>query len=271
MVHDKRIGSSSGVTANAAASADTGIGKRTLIQDLPPPQAAPVQRKFDDTLAPAPNPGTDNFSGGKLPEADVALLTSAAAKITTAIDAHADKQVLLFIGVGTGNPMAAWGNPTVGGVGAITDQQQQAPGVLADAQKRGYFVIAANFNVGGGEITEQADENILNLHVPGRFPLEAPSDGPAKEALAALHAAAKKAERFAILNSVTHTDYGPILELAKAKSKGQSSYMKSYMQTGQTSAYSPFNAKKGFTNAGAKHDTMEDVFFADHAEAQETD
>ena len=47
--------------------------------------------------------------------------------------------------------------------------------------------------------------------------------------------------------------------------------MKSYMQTGQTSAYSPFNAKKGFTNAGAKHDTMEDVFFADHSDAQGTE
>jgi hypothetical protein len=222
-----------------------------------------------DIIAPAPTPDNGNF-GGSLTEVDIALLAEAAARIAAKIALHNDRPVLLFIGVGTGNPLGSpWGNPTNGGKGGITDQQQRSPGVLADAERKGYYVIAANFNYGSGDIiTEQDDASFFRIFVPARFPLVVPGPGAAKEAFDALRGAAQAATRFAILNAVTQVDYAALLMLANAKKNGESSYMKSYMQTGETSAYSPINPKMGAYNEGSSLATMADVFYRDFTETQ---
>ncbi len=229
--------------------------------------ALSVQRA-EPEMRPTPKGDSSGF-GGALDESDVKLLGQAAGEVHKIIEeARAkdpEKQVLLFIGVGTGNPAAAWGNPTHGGVGGITDKDQHSPGFLEKAGEAGYTVIAVNFNVGAGKEIAQSGGTgpVVKLDVPAKFPLDADGHEKAKDAMASLHAAAGTANRFAVMNAVTQTDYQPLLDLAAAKSKGQSAYLKSYMQTGQTSAFSPMNKKRGQHIEGSKFASMSDVFFAD--------
>ncbi|MEU6479712.1 hypothetical protein ABZ858_23000 [Streptomyces sp. NPDC047017] len=235
--------------------------------DGQPPVGAelPVQRA---EMRNTPTGDSTGF-GGSLDEADVQLLAEAAGAVHKIIgEARAkdpEKQVLLFIGVGTGNPAGAWGNPTHGGVGGITDKDQHSPGFLSAAGEAGYTVIAVNFNVGSGkELTHSGGSGpVVELQVPARFPLDAAGREKAKGAMESLHAAAGQANRFAVMNAVTQADYQPLLDLVAAKSKGQSAYLKSYMQTGETSAFSPMSKKKGQHIEGSKFASMSDVFLAD--------
>jgi hypothetical protein len=228
--------------------------------------SAPVLQRVEMRGTPKGQP--EGF-GGALDDDDVRLLTETAHQVQELMkQARAtdpDKKVLLFIGVGTGNPTAAWGNPTHGGVGQITDENQHSPGFLSEAGTVGYTVIAVNFNVGEGkEISHAGDGGpLVKLTVPARFPLDAAGQVKAKKAMEALHEAAGKATRFAILNAVTQADYQPLIDLANTKTKGQSAYLKSYMQTGETSAFSPMSKKKGQLTEGSTLASMSDVFLAD--------
>ncbi|WP_143659319.1 hypothetical protein [Streptomyces sp. M1013] len=210
--------------------------------------------------------GESTGFGGALDDKDVGLLGQAAQRVQDIMDkAQADgKQVLLFIGVGTGNPAEAWGNPTSGGTGNITDESQRSPGFLSKAGE-GYTVISVNFNVSSSkEISQSGDSGpVVNLTVPARFPLDADGKNKASDAMQSLHKSAGRATRFAIMNAVTQADYQPLLDLANEKNKGQSAYLKSYMQNGETSAYSPLNKKRGMHLQGSGFASMGDVFAAD--------
>ncbi|MCX4550886.1 hypothetical protein OG204_12790 [Streptomyces sp. NBC_01387] len=227
--------------------------------------AVPVQRA---EMRNTPQGQAEGF-GGSLDNDDLRLLGETAHRVQQVMDqARAkdpDKEVMLFIGVGTGNPASAWGNPTSGGTGTITDAHQHSPGFLSDAEGAGYTVIAVNFNVGGGkDISESGGGGpVVKLNVPARFPLDAAGQEKAKGALDALHASAGQATRFAVMNAVTQADYQPLINLANAKSKGQSAYLKSYMQTGATSSFSPMNKKKGLHTDGGTFASMGEVFPAD--------
>ncbi|MFJ7996738.1 hypothetical protein ACIQ7D_06185 [Streptomyces sp. NPDC096310] len=205
--------------------------------------------------------------GGSLDADDVRLLGEAAGRVHEIMaKAQGDgKEVLLYIGVGTGNPSAAWGNPTSGGVGGITEQDQQSPGFLDAAGAAGYTVIAVNFNVGDGKAISESGGNgpVVKLSVPARFPLDADGKKMAEAPVGMLHAAAGAASRFAIMNAVTQADYQPLIDLATAKKNGQSAYLKSYMQDGKTSAFSPMTKKKGMQSEGGKFASMGEVFAAD--------
>ncbi|WP_371537378.1 hypothetical protein OG217_21160 [Streptomyces sp. NBC_01023] len=251
-------------TAGNAAVARAVTAARTGGQR--PTEAAPPVQRAEMRNTPK---GESTGFGGSLDEDDVRLLTEAAHEVQKIMEeARAkdpEKELLLFIGVGTGNPAAAWGNPTHGGVGGITNENQHSPGFLSAAGEAGYTVISVNFNVGSGKELSQSGGSgpVVKLTVPARFPLDADGQEKAKGAMAGLHAAAGQANRFAIMNAVTQADYQPLLDLAAAKSKGQSAYLKSYMQTGETSAFSPMSKKKGQHIEGSKFASMSDVFLAD--------
>ncbi|MEE1799905.1 hypothetical protein PUR57_14705 [Streptomyces sp. JV176] len=226
-------------------------------------QTQPVQRA---ELKNTPVGEAGGF-GGALDADDVRLLGEAAGRVHEIMEKAqgAGKEVLLYIGVGTGNPAAAWGNPTSGGTGGITEADQQSPGFLAEAGAAGYTVIAVNFNVGEGKAISETggDGPVVKMSVPARFPLDADGKKAAEGPVGALHAAAGAASRFAIMNAVTQADYQPLIDLATAKKQGQSAYLKSYMQDGKTSAFSPMNKKKGMYSEGGKFGSMGDVFAAD--------
>ncbi|MFE3829679.1 hypothetical protein [Streptomyces sp. NPDC059092] len=262
---------SAGNQAMLSAMSEAGTGDRQQAGPVTPLQRAmgsalPVQRAgFQNT--PVGEPG--GF-GGSLDDDDVRLIGEAAGRVheVMAKAQTAGKDVLLFIGVGTGNPSAAWGNPTSGGTGGITDEDQSSPGFLAEAGAAGYTVIAVNFNVGDGKAISETggDGPVVKMSVPARFPLDADGKKKAEGPVGALHAAAGAASRFAIMNAVTQADYQPLIDLATAKTKGQSAYLKSYMQDGKTSAFSPMTKKKGMQSEGGKFASMGDVFAADKDE-----
>ncbi|MEU4141983.1 hypothetical protein [Streptomyces parvulus] len=225
----------------------------------------PVQRAAEWNMQAAPTGESTGF-GGALDDSDVGLLAEAAQRVQDIMDKAqaSEKKVLLFIGVGTGNPADAWGNPTSGGTGGITDESQRSPGFLSKAGE-GYTVISVNFNVGSSkEISQSGDSGpVINLTVPARFPLDADGKKKADGAMQRLHQAAGKANRFAVMNAVTQADYQPLIDLVNEKKKGESAYLKSYMQNGETSAFSPLTKKKGMHLQGSAFASMGDVFAAD--------
>ncbi|MFB7657412.1 MULTISPECIES: hypothetical protein [unclassified Streptomyces] len=234
--------------------------------------ALPLQRAATPTVQRAPQVlntpvgQTEGFGGG-LSDDDVRLLGETAVRVKELMAQAQDagKQVLLFIGVGTGNPQAAWGNPTGSKAGGITDADQQSPGFLAQAEQQSYQVISVNFNVGDGAAVSETGSSgsVARLSVPAKFPLDADGKKKAERAVAALHEAAGKADRFAIMNAVTQADYQPLIDLANAKRNGQSAYLKSYMADGKTSAFSPMTKKKGMQSEGGNFSSMGEVFGAD--------
>ncbi|MFF7553893.1 hypothetical protein ACFZA9_13525 [Streptomyces olivaceus] len=258
-----------GNDAVARTIASSGADARQLAGSALPLQritASPpaVQRV---AMANTPTGSSDSF-GESLTDDDVRLLNEAAARVHEIIEKAQEegKKVLLFIGVGTGNPSGAWGNSTAEKSGpAITDEDQHSPGFLDDAEKNGYQVIAVNFNVGdGNQISESGGSgSAARLTVPAKFPISADGKEKAADAVASFHSAAQRADRFALMNAVTQVDYQPLLDLATAKKGGASSYMKSYMADGSTSAFSAMNKKKGLQKQGGKFNSMGDVFGQD--------
>ncbi|MGW8747275.1 hypothetical protein [Streptomyces sp. NPDC055794] len=230
-----------------------------------PMAATPPVQRAEWNMQAAPTGESTGF-GGALDDTDVGLLTAAAQKVQDimAKAQASEKKVLLFIGVGTGNPAEAWGNPTSGGTGGITDESQRSPGFLSKAGE-GYTVISVNFNVGSSkEISQSGDSGpVVNLTVPARFPLDADGKKKAGDAMQRLHQAAGMATRFAVMNAVTQADYQPLIDLVNEKKKGESAYLKSYMQNGETSAFSPMTKKKGMHLQGSAFASMGDVFAAD--------
>jgi hypothetical protein len=225
----------------------------------------PIQRsKFEIVTAPQ---GSNESFGGKMNEHDVALFLQAA-KLVSKVVAESEGNVLLFLGVGTGNPKNAWGNPTNTEKTAITEEDQREPAFLKDARQsdKKYSVIAINFNTTGeseGDIAVQKGDALLKIDVPGRFPLvEGELKDDVAEGMKLLKEAAAGVTRFAIMNAVTQIDYTPILLLAAAKKKGAGAYLKSYMATGNRSSFSYSNQKSGLAKA-SELKVMGDVFPVD--------
>ncbi|CAM5682454.1 hypothetical protein STENM223S_02185 [Streptomyces tendae] len=233
-----------------------------------PMGAAPPVQRAEWKMQATPTGQSTGF-GDALDENDIGLLAEAAQRVQDIMDKAqaSEKKVLLFIGVGTGNPADAWGNPTTGGTGGITDESQRSPGFLS-AAGAGYTVISVNFNVGSSKGISQSGDSgpVTHLTVPARFPLDADGKKRANDAMQRLHQAAGKATRFAIMNAVTQADYQPLIDLANEKRMGESAYLKSYMQNGETSAFSPMNKKKGMHLKGSEFASMRDVFAADQEE-----
>ncbi|MEV5804339.1 hypothetical protein [Streptomyces parvulus] len=249
------------VVAGSPTSARQPTGAGSALQRA----TAPVVQRAPQVVK-APVGQSEGFGGG-LGDDDVRLLGETAARVQDlmAQAQKADKKVLLFIGVGTGNPNAAWGNPTVEKQGAITDADQHSPGFLSDAEGQSYQVIAVNFNVGDGTAISETGGggSPARLSVPAKFPLDADGKKKAEGAVGALHAAAGQADRFAVMNAVTQADYQPLLDLASARTDGQSAYLKSYMADGKTSSFSPTSKKKGLRTEGGRFSSMSEVFGAD--------
>lgn len=103
------------------------------------------------TMVDCPKPGTDATFGGKLAELspdDLTAMTTAVETVTKALDKararSSDRRILIFFGVGVGDPSDAWGQPT-GGV-ELDVSTQINPALLADAVEQGCFVVGLNVN-----------------------------------------------------------------------------------------------------------------------------
>ncbi|MFJ9638622.1 hypothetical protein [Streptomyces sp. NPDC101178] len=247
--------------AAARANEEGPVGRAPVVQR--------AQEKIE--MRPPPQAGSETF-GGPLQEDDLRLLTEAVHEVQQIVnrarEEDPDRKILLYIGVGTGNPTGGWGNNTVGGVGGITDEDQSSPGFLAQAGEADYKVISLNFQVGTGKGISPSDGSgpVVKLTVPARFPLNAEDEAKAQDAMTALHTIADQADRFAIMNAVTQADYQPLLNLMAAKKGGRAAYLKSYMATGKTSAYSPMSKKTGQHIEDSTFASMSDVFLADQQE-----
>lgn len=200
---------------------------------------------------------------GSLKEKDVELLNEAVGRIQEAMQKAkgAGKPVLLYIGVGTGNPRTDWGNPTNEPKKEITEQDQSSPKFLEEADEE-YFVIAVNFNTGPDGMRERGSDGGIRLDVPARFPLTQAS-GQASGAGAAmekLDAAVKGADRFAVMNAVTQNDYENLLRLYRSR-KQNSAYLKSYMASGEAEARNRAG-RKDLVSRGTrnKFTAMKDVY-----------
>jgi len=68
----------------------------------------PIRRAWDEKTRTI-TPGTDDWADKSLSEGDLAAIDQALAQIKARAG---DRKLMLFYGVGTGNPDAAWGNNT---------------------------------------------------------------------------------------------------------------------------------------------------------------
>jgi len=204
-----------------------------------------------------PNPSADDLQ--RLEEAAELMLSRIRKE-------KGGKKVLVFIGVGTGNPSGGWGNNSVPDKTSISETDQRSPGFLAGAADEDYFVIAANFNVGTGRITVTQDtKQGLSLDVSAKFPLVDKTPG-AEAALGKMKAVAKAADRFAVMNAVTQLDYQPLVELAQAKQNGSSAYLKSYMMTDKITSHSHMRGGQWISPENTSLKSMQQVFSADQGE-----
>lgn len=212
-------------------------------------------------------PGTDSeFGNVNLTDEELSKHKAVIATITDYLAAKDERPVLLYFGVGVGNPDNAFGsNPTAKPNDRITEKDQENPGFLQDArsQKAPYRTLSVLYQTTGSKdvkLTEQGDGQAC-ISIDLRFPLGR------HEIVQDYVKVAKGAARVVVLNAVTDTPYEGLLVLAKAKPKMESAYVSSYMETGRTKAYNwPVPAKATFpplVNETGKAATMADVFNRD--------
>lgn len=212
-------------------------------------------------------PGTDSEFGGASPtEEELGKHKGVLAAITGYLTAEDKRPVLLYFGVGVGNPANVFGsNPTAKPNDRITAEDQVNPGFLQDArsQETPYRTLSVLYQTTGSkevQLTEQGDGQAC-ISVDLRFPLQM---HPIVHEYVKV---AKGAARVVVLNAVTDTPYEGLLVLAKAKPKMESAYVSSYMETGRTKAYNwQAPAKAAFpplVNETGKAATMAEVFQRD--------
>jgi len=158
-------------------------------------------------------------------------------------DDRNDMEKILHIGVGVGNPMACFGNPSMPDT-AVKEKMiisQMQPGFLREAAGKGMAVAAINFN--GVESSSSIQDNMYTLNVQARFPLIGINEEAAEENQALRKVAEIKAmaDRFSIMNSVANFHYPPLLLLASlfvpAGKTTKSAYLYSFAETGEAFAF----------------------------------
>jgi|GEM_PF-4561113 len=212
-------------------------------------------------------PGTDGEFGGVSPtEEELGKHKGVLAAITGYLAAEDKRPVLLYFGVGVGNPGKVFGsNPTATPSDRITAEDQVNPGFLQDArsQETPYRTLSVLYQTTGSkdvQLTEQGDGQAC-IAIDLRFPLQM------HPIIHEYVKVAKGAARVVVLNAVTDTPYEGLLVLAKAKPKIESAYVSSYMETGRTKAYNWQSPAKPnvppLVNETGKAATMAEVFQRD--------
>ncbi|WP_331730984.1 hypothetical protein OHV05_37815 (plasmid) [Kitasatospora sp. NBC_00070] len=180
-------------------------------------------------------------------------------------------KVIVFVGVGTGNPSSGWKNNSVVRRGGITDASQTFPRFLKEAmEEENYFIIAVNFNIGPSGVVVNDDKGQMTVQVPAKFPLVKTDDG--MRALKPFMDVAKAADRFAIMNAVSDQDFEPLAILAMHAKSGAGSYIKSYMQTGLIFAKCPLTrGDRRFVSAQVPSlSSLQQVFRSEPAKVTKT-
>ena len=219
-------------------------------------------------------PSSDSvFGGNPIDEASLVAIEKAVATVRAARDSATlgmgkGLPTLLFLGVGVGNPLGAWRNPS--GTETFDPREQISPPLLRDAVARGYFVIGLNFNVEGtGEPTPLPQANGVHLHVPAKFPLGRHST-LCRTALDLLIGLAIESRRVVVLNAVSDHLYPGLCEIAVVRTgmnviKQEGGTLPtvlaiSYAETGERRLIAPFAGHLSAVDAGASLTTVADVF-----------
>lgn len=248
--------------APAAAEPRMNAGHVELAGFVPvrsPIQSTAVRRVWDpDTMVELPAGGQGTWDG--------ALTAEHAETVRDAVQAAegavpAGRRVLLFYGVGTGNPsVTAWGNNTVTSAEAAVEKvigHQRNPGFVQaeiDKPESAFFVVALNFNYESDSPAfrmEPEGDRGVRLDVNTRFPLAVePAERPGRVAFEELKCFAARVTqdegRFALMNAVNQFDYASLLEMVPT---GQS-YLKSYgSEPGGEAAYSKVSSSRGTRSA----------------------
>jgi hypothetical protein len=208
-----------------------------------------------------------NFSGADISAQDNERIQAA---LSRARDLVGDKAFLLHLGVGVGNPGAAFGNPSAdrlmkaGNEAADPKaQSQREPGYLKQAAERGLVAVVLNFNASdsqgdpSGVTLVKHQPNLIRLDVDARFPLTVHKQGNSGQAHGAIEGLAQGARHVTVLNAVSPHYYPGIKSLVDSQSSQRlfkrdvvagggdpsarhmrTSYVESYLEEDRTQAYS---------------------------------
>jgi hypothetical protein len=210
--------------------------------------------------------GTDSTFASNFEESDEKTIAAAVQTVAAAIDkAKSDgRKVLLYLGVGVGNPSSAWGNPSVGVQLPMADQIN--PPFLLKMVGKGYFVAALNFNVASTEAPAGLPKGDgLHLHVPAKFPLERGRGAGTMKLLTDLR---QKCDRVVVLNAVSQLHYQTLVELGISYSARKvleeshvpSTYISSYGETNSQTSYAKFPGVQRYLAKPTNLADEDDVF-----------
>ena len=230
----------------------------------------PVLQRWKDDALDQLTSTTDDTFGNSLNEAESTQVVQMFAEILAIIAAHQDRKILLYVGVGTGNPVTDRGNNSPTAEVELSDQTN--PGFLRDAVADQHFVIAVNCNPG---LVDHAEEtgNEIRLTRKVALPLANASEHD-RRAIEAVKAARNAAlatgdasgqGRFVLMNSVTQSFYPALYALStpEKEQRRRIAYLSSYKPTSANDAFNMLSPRLGgHLNEGPKgFHSMSDVFF----------
>ena len=203
--------------------------------------------------------------GGPINKDDLDAIVRGCGEVKKFFDKNIRKLKLLHIGVGVGNPDYAFGNnPSVAEDDAQRQilKSQENPGFLSDASNKGYAVAYLIFNNLENKVEE--NESFLKIIIKAKFPLT-DKTGLDIDAFKEINSIKSKADRFSIMNSVTQSHYGNLLDLGKDSriSPGKSRYLHSYIYNKQRdeAAYLSAGGEKWLKKPADGFSKFDSVFF----------
>lgn len=211
----------------------TALGKRGLVlnEESLSPEEKPLEPPKKARSAAVSGMWSQFVRGAKtgtkpMSEEHLDTVKDAVDKALAALNEHAgDKEVLIHLGIGVGDPGATFGevdNPSVNLPTGVAEAQVNPP-CLEELQREGRYVVALNFNLPDPDAPLRPYEpaNGIHLQVPAAFPLD--SGSRSAQALEALGRLTAK-RQVVVLNCVEQNPYRSMVGLVSANGWYVSSY-----------------------------------------------